>query len=426
MSKGTTLCFGRFLIDLPEGVHIKEMGQQSTFKYGEIHSEPFLDGEEEFKRKMALRESDARAGKNKRNYIFDKVINTLIPNTRIFITRDDDVFGQKFFRLEMYHWVDGILFSFAGGPYDEDHIGRAAHGIETAIVARLRRRALDEIPTEPGFCIKDGFIADDGRPYHGEEARMQVNFQEWPDVWVSVFSQTVPKAGDESLLTRIDKVPETPLEKAYIRTLRRGKREVNGFKGEELLDLLPTPDAIKQHYFHWEALGNVKDIFVPLLDLELETATRPMKGPRPRSSLTNDQAIKLYDTILNTVRLRPTSAPVKTKANEPPKKPLGERAVTGRTCPQTGWWLSEDEGVVTEWRRRHFREGDVFPMGRRRGQPNLWQKVKGEQSVEQFSAVWRLVEYGEAPQTASDATPKQAPASPDTDASKDAGTPNEG
>ena len=154
----------------------------------------------------------------------------------------------------------------------------------------------------------------------------------------------VPKAGDESLLTRVYKVPETPLEKAYIRTLRRGKREVNGFKGEELLDLLPTPGAIKQHYFHWEALGNVKDIFVPLLDLDLETATRPMKGPRPRPSLSDDQAIKLYDTILSTVRLRPTIAPVNTHVDEQPMKLLGERVATGRTCPQTGWWQSEDEG----------------------------------------------------------------------------------
>ncbi|MES2118288.1 MAG: T6SS immunity protein Tli4 family protein [Pseudomonadota bacterium] len=425
MSKGTTLCFGRFLIDLPEGAHIKEMGQQSSFLYGDIYSEPFEGGAEGFKNKMALREADARAGKNQKNHKFDKVIPTSIPNTRIIITRDDNVFGRVFFQLEMYHWADGILFSMNEGPYDRNNIGPAAHEIETAIVARLRRRARDEIPTEPGFCIKDGFIADDGRTEHFEEAHMQINFLEWPDVWVSVFSQTVPKAGDESLLTRVYKVPETPLERAYIRTLRRGKREVNGFKGEELLDLLPTPDAIKQHYFHWEALGNVKDIFVPLLDLDLETATRPMKGPRPRPSLSDDQAIKLYDTILSTVRLRPTSAPVKTKANEPPKKPLGERAATGRTCPQTGWWKSEDEGVVAEWRRRHFNEGDVLPMARRRGQPNLWQKVKGEQPVDQFATVWRLEEYGEAPQGGPESAPKQASASPDGDVGSEAGPSSE-
>lgn len=425
MSKGTTLCFGRFLIDLPEGAHIKEMGQQSSFMYGDIYSEPFGEGAEGFKNKMVLREADARAGKNPKNYEFEKVIHTSIPNTRIFVT-SRDIFGQKLFRFEMYHWVDGFLFSLAQGPYEEEKIGPNLRELESRIIARLRVRAKDEIPTEPGFCIKDGFIADDGRAEHFEEARMQVNFLEWPDAWVSFYSQTVPKAGDDTLLQRLNKHPETPLERAYIRTFRRGKHGVNGFKGEESLDLLPTDDGVKQHSFYWEAPGEVKNIFVPLLSLEFETAVRPLKGHRPHPSLSDDQAIKLYDTIVNTLRVRPTSAPVKTKTNESPKKPLGESAVTGRSCPQTGWWQCDDEDVVAEWRRLHFKKGDVFPMGRRKRKPNLWQKVKGEQSVEKFSTVWRLVEYGEAPQTASDAVPNPAPTSPDTDARKDAGQLNEG
>ncbi len=427
MSKGTTLCFGRFLIDLPDGVHIKEMGQQSTFKYGEIHSEPLLEGVEGFNRKMALRETDARAGRNPDDYKFDKVIQTSVPNTRIFITRDDNVFGRKLFQLEMYHWVDGILFSLAGGPYDVDHIDRAANGIETAIIARLRYRARDEAPTEPGFCIKDGFIADDGRSYQGEQARMQINLQEWPDVWISFYSQTVPKGGEQTLLQRVASHPLTGIYAtlaAQIKTFRRGEHDVNGFKGEEILDLMPTDEGFKQHSFRWETLGAVKNIFAPSIVLEFESGT-PLDGKPRRPTLTDDQAIKLYDSMVNSIRLRPTSAPVKTNVDEPPKKPLGERAATGSTCPQTGWWESEDEGVVAEWRRRHFKAGDVLPMARRQGQPSLWQQVKGERPVEQFATIWRLVEYGEAP-LHPDAAPTQASTSPDTDAGKDTETPGQG
>jgi hypothetical protein len=397
MSKVTTLCFGRFLIDLPQGVHIKEMGQQSQFMYGEIISEPFMGGVEEFKARMAARELDARAGRNPKNYIFDSIKYTSIPNARILITRDDDVFGLKLFRIEMYYWNNGTLFSMAQGPYDKDSIDESVKEIETRIIARLRVRAHDEIPAEPGFCIKDGFIADDGRREHFEEARMQVNLQEWPDAWVSFYSQTVPKAGDDTLLERLDKHPDTPLEKMYMKVFRRGKHEVNGFKGEETLELLPTADGIKQHYFYWEAAGAVKAIFVPLLNLEFETAVRPMKGARPHPSLTDEQAIRLYDTIVNSIRLRPTSAAAQTQANEPPKKPLGERALTGRTCPQTGWWESGDEGVVAGRHRQHFNEGEVLTMVQRHVPPNLWQKFKGGQPVEQYATVWRLVEYGVPP-----------------------------
>ncbi len=426
MSKGTTLCFGRFLIDLPEGVHIKEMGQQSSFTYGDISSEPFREGAEGFKNRMILREADARVGKNPKNYEFEKVIHTSIPNTRIFVT-SRDIFGQKLFRFEMYHWVDGFLFSMAQGPYEEEKIGPIVRELGSRVIARLRVRAPDEIPTEPGFCIKDGFIADDGRTEHFEEARMQINLQEWPDVWISFYSQTVPKGGEQTLLQRVASHPFTGIYAVLakqIKTFRRGEHDVNGFKGEEILDLMPTDEGYKQHSFRWETLGAVKSIFAPSIVLEFESGT-PLDGKPRRPTLSDDQAIKLYDSMVNSIRLRPTSAPVKTNVDEPPKKPLGERAATGSTCPQTGWWESEDEGVVAEWRRRHFKAGDVLPMARRHGQPSLWQQVKGERPVEQFATIWRLVEYGDAPQHP-DATPTQASTSPDTDAGKDAGTPGEG
>lgn len=396
MMNSTTLCFGRFLIDLPEGVHIRQIGQQSSFMYGDIYSEKLERGVSEFEMRMLEREAEARRGNNKDKFKFVEVKKTPSNNTRIFIF-NDDVFGRKLFQVEMYHFDGGILYSLSQGPYNNKTINEVVKGIENDIVAHLRPRKIDEIPSAPGFCFKDGFIENDDYKEHFEEARMQINLKEWPDVWVAVYSQTVPKAGDESLLQRIDKYPESPLEKAYIKTFRRGKRDVNGFKGEELLDLLPTENGVKQHYFHWEALGQIDNVFAPLLDLEFETAVLPLKGPRPRPSLTDEQAIKLYDTIVSSIRLRPTTAPAKTSANEPPKKPLGEQAITGRICPQTGWWQTSDAGVVAEWRRRHFMEGELLPSALRREEPTLWQKIKGERPIRPGAVVWQLVGYGHAP-----------------------------
>ncbi|GJI99009.1 hypothetical protein RugamoR57_57270 [Duganella caerulea] len=304
MSKSKTLCFGRFLIDLPEGVHIKELGQQATIMYGEIRSESLSGGVEAFTKKMAARELDARKGKNPNNYQFFDVKNTAVLNTRIFIS-SDNVFGRKLFRVEMYHWDDGILFSFAQGPYNDRTINEMVQGLETDLIAHLRPRAQDEVPTEPGFCFKDGFVANDGVEEHFEEARIKFNLKEWPDVWVSVFSQTVPQAGDNSLLQRLDKHPDSPLEKAMVKTLRRGKHEVRGFKGEEILEVIPTEDGIKQQSFTWEAVGAIKSIFTPRLRVDFETA-RPLDGKPRRSSLTDEQAMKLYDSIVNSIRLRPT------------------------------------------------------------------------------------------------------------------------
>lgn len=392
MNKPTTLCFGRFLIDLPEGVEFGELGQQATIMYGEIHSEPLSGGAEAFTRKMAARELDARNGKNPKGYKFVEVKNTAIPNTRIFIS-SDDIFGEKLFRFEMYHWAGGILYSLAQGPYEEEKIGRMVQGLETDLIAHLRPRAQDEIPSEPGFCFKDGFVANDGLDEHFEEARMQINLKERPDVWISVFSQTVPKAGDDSLLQRLDKHPDSPLEKAMIKTLRRGKHEVRGFKGEEILEVIPTDEGIKQQTFTWEAVGAIKSIFTPRLRLDFETATLPLKGPRQRSTLTDDQAIKLYDSIVNSIRLRPTSGAAKTSVVEPPRTPLGKLAATGHSCPETGWWQCSDTGEVVGGRRQHFKAGERLPKAVLRGEPTAWQKFKGEHPTYSMATVWQLIEY---------------------------------
>ncbi|MBJ7312824.1 T6SS immunity protein Tli4 family protein [Rugamonas sp. CCM 8940] len=420
MSNQNTLCFGRFLIDFPAGGKIKEIGQQSQFMFGDIHSDNFQGEIIDFTRRMDQREIKLRELTGKDDRV---LIRTISPNqsTRIFVTKEN-VFGHVDFGFEAYKLDKNKLFSLIHINFEEKiFYDKVLIRLSTDLLPNLRTRHLDEIPSEPGFCIKDGFIADDGSKYQFEEARLQFNFKELPDVWVAVYSQTVPKAGDDTLLQRMDKHPDTVLEKLYIKTFRRQKHEVNGFKGEELLELLPTDQGIKQHYFHWEAAGAVKSIFVPLLNLEFESAVLPLKGPRPRPSLTDEQAIKLYDSIVNSIRLRPTSAPAKTGASDLPKKPLGELALTGRICPQTGWWQSGDEYVLPAKRRQYFKEGEMLPTVEWHGKPNVWQKLTGERPSQTMTTVWKLVEYAEAQRAAIEA--EKPPAAP---AAEDAGPVKEG
>lgn len=391
MGNTTTLCFGRFLIDLPAGLHIKEMGQQSGFIYGDVHSEPYAGGIDGFMKKMKQRETDAYQGHKPDGYKFLEMKLTAVPNTRIFIF-NVDVFGENLYRVEAYHWDNGYIYSLQENSYEEKKIVDIVKGFENRLIAKLRHRAQDEIPSEPGFCIKNGFIADDGSSKQFEEARMQFNFIEFPDVWVTFYSLTVHKAGAESLLERLAKYPDTPLEIALVKTFRKGKHEVNGFKGEEILQLIPTAEGIKHHVFNWEAGGQLENVFSPMLALEFETATEPPKGERPPPSLTNDQAIKLYDSIVNTIRLRPTKDAPRTSQEAPPKTPLGELAATGRTCPQTGWWKSNDPEAGSAG-RQHFNAGEVLPKVALDFKPGRWQAFKRQPVPQQISTVWKLVEY---------------------------------
>ena len=235
---------------------------------------------------------------------------------------NDDVFGRKLFQFEMHYWTNDILYSMTQGPYNQATIGRTVQRLESDLLAHLRARAPDEIPAVPGFCIKDGFIADEGSKEQHEQARMQINFKAWPDVWVSISSLTIRKSAMQSLLQRVDSHPLPAADALKIKTLRRGTHAVNGRKAEEILQLLPNEEGIKQHSFMWEAAGEINNVFVPSLVLELESGTRAPDGSYPRPSLTDDQAIKLFDSIVNSIRLRPTGSPASTSQSEPPQMPL--------------------------------------------------------------------------------------------------------
>ncbi|MFD2426000.1 DUF3274 domain-containing protein [Ralstonia solanacearum] len=67
-----------------------------------------------------------------------------------------------------------------------------------------------------------------------------------------------------------------------------------------------------------------------------------------------------------------------------------EPVVTGYTCPQTGWWQSNEAGAIASERRQFIREGQIMPKVAIAGQPSLWQRVKGERPTWSTATVWTL------------------------------------
>ena len=143
MNKTTTLCFGRFLVDLPEGAAIKELGQQSEFIYSEIKSERFVSGAEGFANKMQEREAELKAGKQKDGF---RLMEAIQPSTdsRIFmLSRTYELFKEDLSStgFEIYR-VDGDrLFSMEATGFRNllPLVDRL-----TEIISNLRARAADE------------------------------------------------------------------------------------------------------------------------------------------------------------------------------------------------------------------------------------------------------------------------------------------
>ncbi|MEH6437269.1 T6SS immunity protein Tli4 family protein [Massilia sp. DD77] len=279
-----------------------------------------------------------------------------------------------------------------------------------SIVRRLRQRSENEIPTEPGNCIEHFFLPDKQSPTKDdlmEHIRIGFRLKEFPDAHFSIYvapSNPHDPEGD-SLQTqwkRIKDDPATPEEKAAlakIQYFRESPRQIHDWKtGYEVL--LRNPDEEHVHSYHdFQAkfTGVPHDQFRPYADIQFQTGVGGNAAGSTKASLTDEEAIAVWDKITSTIRVRPTSSKPMQSAGTGPRLPLGELAATGRTCPQTGWWEYDAPGPAGDSRRQHIRAGDHMPHAVATGEPSIWQKLKGERPSYRMATVWKLVSYDDAP-----------------------------
>jgi hypothetical protein len=299
-----------------------------------------------------------------------------------------------------------------------------------SIAQRLRQRSENEIPAEPGNCIEYAFLGDKLSPTKDdllEHVRIGFRLKEFPDAHFSIYvapSNPYNPEGDslQAQWKRIKEDPATPEEKqalAKIKYFRESQRQIDDWKtGYEVLVRNPDEEGVHSyHDFQVKFTGVPHDPFRPYADIQFQTGVADNAAGATRPSLTDEEAIAVWDKITSTIRVRPTSAtPAKTAGSSvQPHLPLGELAATGRVCPQTGWWEADELRAIKESRRQHIKAGERMPHAVSLGEPSLWQKLKGERPSYRTATVWKLVGYGDPPIQADVAarTPTIAPASPD-------------
>lgn len=401
MSDTRTYCFGRFLIDLPGDAEVQ--GQRYDFMFGQITSRPI--GEAEFASSLKEREEALKAGKHKDDFKLTDVRLTANTDRRIFIV-SDEIFGKKLYEFEAYRWVpEGVAFSITQGPYDGDAIGTSTKKLEGRLLPNLRARDPDEIPAEPGFCIKDGFIADDGATLQTEFAGMSFRLPRWPDVRLAVRAR---RNGDRVESSLLERRASTPLPAIYeaaakrVKKLREGKRSVGPIAGEELLQAYPSEEGFYTHGFVWDSRGQALSADAPAITLEFDSGENPVGGG-PRyipPSLTDEQAIALFDRIVNSIRVRPTGdAPRRSAPDpQPPRppfaihQPLGTQAPSDTVCSQAGLWRCAHANALGG-AERFFGEGQMLPPVLVPTPLSLLQKLKGDARNRLTATTWTLVAY---------------------------------
>ncbi|MEG0882058.1 MAG: T6SS immunity protein Tli4 family protein [Janthinobacterium sp.] len=305
--KTKIVCFGRYAIEVP---------QETELIYGNISAPSRIEiikgGIIAKDEKIAEYIKKIKANSQSTEIISSE--NGPIENSwqlRYFDNKFSKEDGNVFFST--YVNKEDITFVLSGSTPKTGTIKSAA---TTQLIRSnsLRLRNQDEIPAEPGHCLDGGFMIDNN--YSDQEmADAGLHFPSFPDVTFSITSNKdaygdYPPAeydakvrGKLSLLARIQKAKDQQGKNYPPRTLlREGKRDVQYWHGEE--SLIRRTDGV--HDFEWTLVGTPRDIAYPaVLEASMYTkVAHNMVGAAEASSLTDEEAIALWDKLLSGLKFR--------------------------------------------------------------------------------------------------------------------------
>ena len=153
------------------------------------------------------------------------------------------------------------------------------------ILNGLKTRQEFEVPNRHGICLIGGFIADDGKkPF---EVHSTVEFAKQHDMSLEIMHGDVLKAGEATLLQRKVDPEKGLLVKALTRTIRQGKRTINGMSGEEKL----VKWGGNKYMFFWERDGGDPRIMMQF--------GADKKDGTKRSEA---EVLAIWDTVLPTLK----------------------------------------------------------------------------------------------------------------------------
>lgn len=398
--KTVQVCFGRFVIEVPSSAKIVwgasdiPLGVKVYLNKADDIQKILTDHESKLK-------SEERFSPGKSLTLYMETIDGAAKGQKTIISQQT-FSSTGMLKVESFFKMGAHLVMLDALPLEE----QKAEVLEDIndMALRLRPRQAHEVPVESGTCVEGAFMADHTSTVKNSAKTefIQIGFSlpEFPDMNLSI--QLLPGRTSTSKsntvkhqLEQADKAPAgTYVETVY---LRRGERLVNdwtdGFEaltrsaGSQDKELVMHP----HHEFILDVQGETGNIFKPHAKVEMYTSVANNKIGATKASLTDAEAIALWDKLTGSIRVRPVKAAPKPVSQADPV-PLGTLAATGRACPQTGWWECTESDTVQGGRRQFFRAGERMPEAVLLYAPTLRQRLQGVVPSHRTVTVWKLVE----------------------------------
>ncbi|WP_354686990.1 T6SS immunity protein Tli4 family protein [Cupriavidus necator] len=297
----TTHCFGRYLVDLPP-----QATARASYKiWGDDIS--YLPGKnpDTLTAEINKREAELKAVRHR------KLDDSMFVRRLVHQDGSSSLVSWKAPYSQELMWMDSYLvakspwraFHYAGNVSPEKQ--ESAIALADSLANNIRSRADNEIPTDPGFCIDKGFIA--GSDYRSESVQVGITLPQHPNAFISFDAST--GAEEDRLLERVDKFLATAVASPVVglKVLRKRQRNVGTIPAEEYATAA-TGKGQRVYVFAWESQGKNKSLSEQNVSAGLRVLEQPVVSehtPYRPAFQSDDEALQLWDAIIESIRLRP-------------------------------------------------------------------------------------------------------------------------
>ncbi len=314
--KMVTVCIGRFLIDMPAEARYELHGARiDGFDIVAFEESDAGFQERVLARQAQIEAASDRLGKRNNLEVVRKVRNNHGVAGHIFVHGRDVTEGQSSdgLTVERYRYesvsaealvhVDGISIDVSASDHDPETTGNLSK-----LIGQIVPNPENRIPTAHGFCIDRAFIRDPLSADQGEQIMMQARLPNRLDIVFNMILAAGTEPDREGLLLRAAHSNTRLIddERKRVKRLRADKRVIGGISGDEIAERFLENEDTVVHSFWWEVNGTHDNVFVPHLVFKMDTGYSD-NGPVP-SSLSDSAALRLWDKIVSSIRLRPINA----------------------------------------------------------------------------------------------------------------------
>ncbi|WP_082874950.1 T6SS immunity protein Tli4 family protein [Burkholderia sp. MSMB1589WGS] len=311
LTKPRPWCIGRFVFERPTA---SEITNQRYAYWGEkletqhnVSSATYQAKVDGLERELKTKKRTDPGSRDNKTYNpwLEKVLSPKT-DSRVFAYKKFYTEGVALpFQTEGYIYENKTLFhmtgSFGSGGLDK------FEPVYTDLYRRIKARDNWSVPTESGFCF-DGGIATGSSTYPEEVSQSFALMPGRPALLVIQMRDTVDVDQKEPLTKTLPalRAQMDRVSSGSYRILRQGKRTVAGMDAEEVLFALKEGE-ITSYRFYLLAPGDPSTLAKPhtAIQLLLGASSPDLKPEEATSPVDEAGALQTWDTLLNSLRLRP-------------------------------------------------------------------------------------------------------------------------